>query len=167
MTTRLAIEAANYRLKRETLLEQYPDLAADEEALLDTLEGLTDVHEQLAALLRSAVEDEALADGLHEYQAKLADRKSIMQARAIRKRRIALRYMSDLDIKKIVSPDMTITRKPVPPSVLIIDITLIPEAFTRVRREPDKVALKAALAEGEVIPGAALSNGGETLAVRI
>ena len=39
-----------------------PDL--DAETLADTLEGITDLREMLAELIRSALEDEALAEGL-------------------------------------------------------------------------------------------------------
>ena len=39
-----------------------PDL--DEETLADTLEGMTTLHELLAGLIRSALTEEALAEGL-------------------------------------------------------------------------------------------------------
>ena len=164
--TRLEHEAREYRIVRERLLAEMPELADDPECLLDTLEGLSNVQEQLAALVRSAVNDEVLVDGLHEYEARLADRKCALKARALRKRRIALSYMADLDLKKIVAPDLTITRKFVPPSVLITDPLQIPDELMRIKREPDKTAIKDALERGPV-PGAAMSNGSETLQVKI
>ena len=36
----------------------------DEETVLDTLEGITDLHEMIAAVIRSALVDEALHAGL-------------------------------------------------------------------------------------------------------
>jgi hypothetical protein len=36
----------------------------DEQTLRDTLEGITDLHEMIAAVIRSAVVDEALHSGL-------------------------------------------------------------------------------------------------------
>lgn len=152
---------------RTKLLEQMPELADDPECLLDTLEGLTDLQDQLAALVRSAVNDEMLADGIHEYQAKLADRKAVLAARAQRKRRIALSFMEDLSITKITAPDLTITRKLVPPSVIITDESIIPDRLMRVKREPDKTAIKSELQMGSAVPGATLSNGSETLQVKI
>jgi hypothetical protein len=74
--------------------------------------------------------------------------------------------MADLALPKISAPDMTISRRPVPPSVVIVDESLLPKELLRVRTEPDKTAIKAALASGPVA-GAIMSNGSETLQVKI
>ena len=58
----LSIEATKYLQLKQRLLDSYP--AADEETLLDTLEGITDLHEMIAAIIRSALVDEALQAGL-------------------------------------------------------------------------------------------------------
>jgi dTDP-4-dehydrorhamnose reductase len=55
-------ELGRYKALRDQLLEQLPDL--DEQTLADTLEGITDLRELLAELVRSALEDEALSAGL-------------------------------------------------------------------------------------------------------
>ena len=68
-------ETAKHRLLRDRLLAQIPDI--DAETLADTLEGITDLREMLAELVRSALEDEALSSGL-------ATRLAEMQARAQR-----------------------------------------------------------------------------------
>ena len=49
----------SYATLRARLLAEIPDL--DAETLSDTLEGITDLKEMLAELVRSALEDEALA----------------------------------------------------------------------------------------------------------
>jgi hypothetical protein len=167
MSSYLHREAQDYRILRERLLEQMPELANDPDCLLDTLDGATNVKEQLAALIRSALQDEALVDGLHEYEAKLADRKCSLKARALRKRRIALSYMSELNLKNITAPDLTVTRKAVPPLVLITTEADIPDQFMRIKREPDKTAIRQALTNGESVPGCTMSNGSETLQVKI
>ena len=58
----LSIETAKYLQLRERIVLAYPK--ADEETLLDTLEGITDLHEMIAAVIRSALVDEALHAGL-------------------------------------------------------------------------------------------------------
>jgi hypothetical protein len=166
VTAPLHTAAQAYRIMRDKLLEQMPELAEDEECLRDTLEGATTVTDQLAALVRSAAQDEAMADGLKEHQTKLANRKTALLDRARKKRAIAMHYMGDLGLKRIVTDDMTVTIRPVQPSVVIVDESLLPENLTRVKREPDKKAIKEALATG-VVPGAVMSNGGETLQVKI
>jgi len=43
-------------------------------------------------------------------------------------------------------------------SVVITDEQALPDAYIRTKREPDRVALLADLMQGEIIPGAVLSN---------
>ena len=52
------------------------------------------------------------------------------------------------------------------PAVVIFDETALPESCVRVKREPNKTEIRKMLSEGQSVPGAALSNGGETLTVR-
>ena len=59
---KLAFSMATYLSLRDRLLAEEPDL--DERTLADTIEGLTDLHEIVAAIVRSAIVDEALAEGL-------------------------------------------------------------------------------------------------------
>ena len=51
-----------YLQLKERISWNYPQ--ADDETLLDTLEGITDLHEMIAAVIRSALVDEALHAGL-------------------------------------------------------------------------------------------------------
>ena len=167
MPTPLATSAHLYRTLKDRLLQDMPELADDEECLLDTLEGLTNTKEQIASLLRSALNEEALAKGLGDYLQKLTDRKSALDARAKKKRSIALHYMADLGMKNITEPDMTVTRKATPPSVIVSSEESIPDLYVRIKREPDKAAIRAALSLGKDVPGCSLSNGGETLQIKI
>ena len=46
---------SHYEYLRDQLATQYPD--ADEETLLDTLEGITDLHEAISTAMRARLND--------------------------------------------------------------------------------------------------------------
>ncbi len=55
-----------------------------------------------------------------------------------------------------------------PVSVIITDEAALPESFmcTKVTKAPDKIAIKKAIASGEEVAGAMLSNGGITVVAK-
>lgn len=64
------------------------------------------------------------------------------------------------------SPEFTVSITPGRPGVVITDPAAIPDDFVRVRREPDKTAIGAAIASGATVPGAEQRNGLPTLTIR-
>ena len=53
-----------------------------------------------------------------------------------------------------------------PQSVEIVDEGLLPEEFFRITKTPNKTLIGEKLKAGEDVPGAQLSNGGESLTIR-
>ena len=90
--------AATYRAIRGRLRAQDPQI--DEQTLADTVESLTDVLEILAAVIRAALADEALATGLKGRIAELEDRLGRPRDRAAKRRQMAKDTMIELDLKK-------------------------------------------------------------------
>lgn len=165
-------EPAHRRVKEElTKWVKLRDLLSADEpdpaAILDTLEGETDLHEALAEVAKSAKEDEALAKGLALYIAELTERKSRMETTAERKRNLLIMAMEKASLANVRRPEITITLKPVPPKLVVNDEAKVPAEFFKVP-DPviDRASLKAALEAGTIIDGASLSNGGVTVQLR-
>jgi Gp157 protein len=161
----LSFAAINYRTLRDRIRAQDPNL--DEQTLADTVEGLTDLHEIVTAIIRSALFDEALATGLKCRIADMQERLDRLQDRASKRRQIAKDVMVELDIKKITAPDLTVSIRPGMPVLLVLDEAAVPSIYwqpsaPRLNRQ----GLLSELKEGADIKGVALSNPEPVLSVR-
>jgi hypothetical protein len=161
----LAFSATTYRAVRERIRTQDPDL--DEQTLTDTVEGLTDLHEILAAIVRAALADEALAAGLKGRIAEMQERLERLQERAAKRRQIVKDTMVELDLKKLTVPDFSVSIRPGMPALLVIDEAAVPSIYWE-PREPrlDRQGLLAELKQGAEITGVTLSNPEPVLSVR-
>jgi hypothetical protein len=161
----LAFAATVYRAIRDRIRIEEQDI--DDVTLADTVEGLTDLHEILAAVVRAAVVDEALSFGLKARIKEMQDRLTRLEERAAKRRHIARDVMLDTDIKKITAPDLTISIRSGTPSLVVADEAAIPAAYwepqpPRLKRQELVVKLK----QGDAVPGAELSNPEPVLSVR-
>lgn len=161
----LEFAAVTYRAIRDRLKAEDPTL--DDQTLADTVDGLTDLHEIVTAIIRSALADEALATGLKGRIAEMEDRLNRIQDRASKRRQIAKDVMVDLDLKKLTAPDFTASIRPGTPALMVIDEAAVPSIYWE-PREPrlNRQGLIADLKQGTEVTGATLSNPEPVLSVR-
>jgi hypothetical protein len=161
----LALAAHVHLELRRRLKEEDPEL--DEGTLADTVEGLTNLHEMLAAIVRAALEDEALAEGLKGRLRDMQHRLWRLEERATIRRRLVRDTMLETEIKKIVDSEFTISMRQGAPALVVVDEAIIPAQFWE-PREPrlNRQGLLAELKQGSAIAGVQLSNPEPVLSVR-
>ena len=167
MNNPLTAEASRVAYLRERLLMAFPELADDDQALADTLEGLSDFNEMCRHVIDSAANDKAMAAALKLRIADMQERAARFETREDRKRQAVAQAMEAAVIKKIEAPEFTISLRNNPSKVVITDETRIPAEFwkEKIVKTLDRTLLKEAL-ETDIVPGAELSNGGASLTIR-
>src|SRR5262249_56235090 len=108
----------------------------DEQTLTDTVEGLTDLHEILTAIIRAALADQALATGLEGRIGEMQARRDRLQDRAAQRRQIANDAMVELDLKKLSAPDFTASIRPRTPALMVTDYAAVPAIYPAPRQPP-------------------------------
>lgn len=143
-------------------------LAEDDPFLIDTVQGESDLEAALAKVIREAKHIEAMAAGIDDILDAAKARQARMRETVERLRGIVAWAMDDTGLKKITAPDMTLSVRPGKPKLLIDDETQLPPALTKIetKTKPDRDAITAAFAEGQVVPGCRMANGSTVLTVR-
>lgn len=154
-----------YLDQRKRLVEAYPELLEDMQALADTLEGVSEAPDMVAEFVRTAREDETQASVLGAMITQMGQRKARFLMRAEKRREAALALLNAMGQRKIEMPDFTASIRAVPPKVEITDEAALPDSVCKTVRMPDRAAIKEALASGPVA-GAHMSNGAETISIR-
>jgi hypothetical protein len=125
------------------------------------------VHQILAAIVRAALADEALATGLKGRVAEMQDRLDRLQERASKRRQIVKDTMVELDLKKLAAPDFTASLRPGLPALIVLNEEEVPSLYWE-PREPrlKRQELANDLKAGSAVAGATLSNPESVLSVR-
>jgi hypothetical protein len=162
----LAFATITYRTIRDRIRAQDPQI--DEQTLADTVEGLTDLHEIVQAVIRAALADEALARGLKCRISDMQGRLDRLQDRASKRRQIAKDVMVELDLKKLNAPDFTASIREGTPGLMVLDEEAVPSIYwqpsePRLKRQELAYELK----QGAEIAGVALTDPEPVLSVRV
>lgn len=164
MTHNLHVETEAARV----LLANVRDIIGDDDdAIHDALEGETNLLEAISDAVNRIAELEAHQEALAIQAKALAERKSRFEVQAERVRAAVLVAMGIAELRKLELPQATISRKPVPPKAVITSEAEIPSRFWK-PSDPklDRKAVLDALKAKEIVPGAELSNGSETISIK-
>lgn len=150
------------------LAAQIADISAnDPDFIRDTIEGETSIREIIALLAAEEGEDKALISGIDSYKAGLDARKDRLLRRIETRRALIANGLDISQIRKLDTPSGTVSLSKIAPKAIIQEEASIPSAYW-IPSAPklDKKALTDALKSGAEIPGATLSNGGQTVTIR-
>jgi hypothetical protein len=149
------------------LLLAQPELEDDEVLRADMIEGETRAFEFLSRLVRSIGATQAIAAGTADYIGELQERKARFERREYALRALITKVLNSAGITKAELAEATVSIRAGVPKVVIINEHEIPREFLRIKTEPDKTKIKAAITAHEHVPGAALSNSEATLTIHI
>lgn len=143
------------------------EFGEDDALVTDMLEGETDFHEVAGVLLRSMFEAEAQAEANKALAKGYTDRAATLSARAEHIKDKLAALMRATGLRKLPHALATVSVRAVSPALVYDgEPSCLPEDLRRERIDPDKKAIRAALQAGRTIPGARLTNGGETISIR-
>lgn len=166
----LVAETRRHTALRDELIRRWPDLANDDQTLADTLEGLSSLPEQVAAVAKSIDDDTIMVSGITERQTELELRAERLKVRVENKKAAILHAMMESGERKFELPTVTISTRQNPPSVVIVDENLIPDTYKITPEppaaKPDKRKILQALNDGQEVLGCAKNNGSISLAWR-
>jgi hypothetical protein len=160
------IEAEEIVSAINALYLHYPELREDEELRADTFEGETDLHAILDRIALRILDQDTQAEALDASIKALNSRKAMFARREESLRELARKLMELADLRKVVLPTATLSRRVAGDKVHVTSMEEIPDEYLRKRVEPDLARIKEALKNGTSVPGACLTNSGETIAIR-
>ena len=154
-----AMDALNAGYSR--LLDDDPEMALP--SLPVELAGVT---EAILAVAREARRAEALGECARKMAQETGGRAKRFETRVDQLRGVALAALDALGERRIEGPDVSVFIRAGQPGTLITDEGALPERFWRIERKLDRATLKTALTDGEVIPGAELTNAMPSLTIK-
>jgi hypothetical protein len=154
---------------RARLLSEDAELAHDEAAMTELL-GAEDgnVQDILARLLRAAVHATSMASAAADQIEAIKGRQDRYKRRVEAMRATAYAILDAIGQVKVELPDLTASIRKGTQSAMIVDEAAIPDKYVEIvtTRKIDKAVILSTLRSGEEVPGAFLSNGMATLAIR-
>lgn len=152
----------------EVLRAQIEGLAGDDIQLIqDTMEGQTELHEIIRALMAGIGEDTAHIAGVKKYVEGLQSRIARLEERVTLRRGLIQTGLELAEQKSLEADIATVSLGQKPQQAIIAEEADIPAEFWKPQPPKlDKRAILDALKAETPVAGATLDNGGTTLAIR-
>jgi hypothetical protein len=156
------------RIEIDALLREFPELADDEVARFDTLDGSTDVRDVLIRLARALDDTKALQQGVQARLAELEGREARFDARGEFIRELIFKLMAGANFKKVELPEATLSLRNNPRRLVgDADPATLPDNLVKVTRAVNRKAIREAIESGHAVEGFALSNAPPSLVVMV
>lgn len=164
--TNVQFELDRFLELKRRIAETEPDI--DERTLADTVEGISELPEMLAAVIRSSLDDRYLAKSVRDRIEALRDRLTRIEEREERKRELVREAMEEAGLARLMAEDCTVTLRQASASLNVTDEATIPEWYWVPQpAKLDRRQLLEVLKAGTHVPGAELSPAVTSLAVRV
>lgn len=162
----LHVDAEHVKAQIADLLTAYPELAEDDQLLIDTLEGSTDLFSILSRLVAERADAESMVAAIKERVSDLTARKARFERRSEAMKKLAKSLMDAAGQTKLTLPEATLSIAKGREKIVVDDLEALVQGFYRTERVADKDAIKAALEAGSEVPGARLVLSDSILTVR-
>jgi hypothetical protein len=154
----LQSEAARYHLLSDEIKEAYRGI--DDETLVDTLEGLSELPALIEEIVRSTLDDEAMITGLKLRAEAMAARLSRLKERQQKKRQLAAWALGAAGLAKLKADDFSVSLSEGALRLEIKDESVLPPAYLIPQPpRPDRLGISTSLKRGEAVEGAILVQG--------
>ena len=152
--------AAIIHAARQNLLAEDPDIAADPQLWLDTLDGESNAIDIIRGFISAAIDAEMLADVVSQRKAEIATRADRAERRKQALRTAALNLMQIAGVDKVPDPAFSARVQKGQQHLNELDVTALPADYVDVEvtiaHKPKKDRILADLKAGQSVPGASL-----------
>lgn len=125
---------------------------------------------QVAGLLDDILQNEAALHEIKAARAELDAERRRLDSAVAGKKAALVAIMTENGVTSEMLPNATVSVVQGRGKVVYaddFDLGALDPEYVRIKREPDAEQIKAALKRGEVVPGASLSTGGQSLRIQM
>jgi hypothetical protein len=162
----MRIDLAVLQHQINNLLVQYPELVEDPILRADMIEGETEAHEFLEELEDRRIDALIEIDGITPRLLDMGLRQKRFERRVEAIRELMFNIMEMAGLKKHEMALATLFIRNGPEKVIVTDEQRLTDEYVRIKREPNKIAIKQALENGVPVDGAELSNPMPVLSIK-